>query len=55
MIHFSKYSEQKFDTLNKHQVYFTREQIEDTVAMPDKITKKGSYLVNIIPWAAPNT
>ena len=44
MIQFSNYSEQKFEILNKHKVFFTREQIEDTVATPDKITKKGSYL-----------
>jgi len=44
MIHFTKYAENKFEVLNKHQVYFTREQIEDTVAAPDKITKKGGYL-----------
>jgi len=44
MIRFTKYAEQKFDILNKHKVYFTREQIENTVSAPDKIGKKSSYL-----------
>jgi len=44
MIYFTKYAEQKFDILNKHKVYFTREQIEDTLNLPDKINKKGKYL-----------
>ena len=44
MIHFTKYAEEKFDILNKFKVYFTREQIEDAVKMPDKVTKKGAYL-----------
>jgi hypothetical protein len=44
MIYFTKYAEQKFDTLNKHKVFFTREQIEDVVNCPDKMNKKGRYL-----------
>lgn len=44
MIYFTKYAEQKFDILNKYRVYFTREQIEDTIAAPDKVSKKGKYL-----------
>jgi predicted PolB exonuclease-like 3'-5' exonuclease len=44
MFYFTKYAEQKFDILNKHKVYFTREQIEDTVAAPDKAGKKGKLL-----------
>ena len=44
MIYFTKYAEQKFDILNKHKVYFTREQIEDAVTNPEKISKKGKYL-----------
>ena len=44
MIYFTKYAEQKFNILNKHKVYFTREQIEDVVKLPDKISKKGKYL-----------
>ena len=44
MIYFTKYAEQKFDILNKHKVYFTKEQIEDAVNLPDKVGKKGKYL-----------
>ncbi|MBA3047669.1 hypothetical protein KKC83_04935 [Patescibacteria group bacterium] len=44
MIYFTKYAEQKFDILNKHKVYFTKEQIEDVVNLPDKVSKKGKYL-----------
>lgn len=44
MIYFTKYAEQKFDILNKHKIYFTKEQIEDTLKLPDKTGKKGEYL-----------
>ncbi|MDP3043268.1 MAG: DUF4258 domain-containing protein [bacterium] len=44
MLYFTKYAEQKFDILNKHKVYFTREQIEDAVKSPDKNGKKNRYL-----------
>lgn len=44
MICFTKYSESKFDILNKYKVYFTREQIEDVLRLPDKTSKKGQYL-----------
>ena len=44
MIYFTKYAEQKFDILNKHKIYFTKEQIEDTLKLPDKTGKKGKYL-----------
>ena len=44
MIYFTKYAEQKFDILNKHQVFLTREQIEGAVNQPDEIGKKGKLL-----------
>lgn len=44
MIYFTKYAENKFDILNKHKVYFTHEQIEDTIKSPDKNGKKNKYL-----------
>jgi hypothetical protein len=44
MIYFTKYAEQKFEILNKYKVFFTREQVEDAVKKPEKITKKGRYL-----------
>ena len=43
MIYFTKYAERKFDILNKYGVFFTREQIEDTINNADKINKKGNY------------
>lgn len=44
MIYFTKYAEEKFDILNKHKVFFTREQIEDAVKIPDKLEKKERYI-----------
>lgn len=44
MFYFTKYAENKFDILNKHKVYFTREMIEDAVGVPDKVGKKGKLL-----------
>ncbi len=36
MIYYTKYAEKKFDILNKHGVFFTKEQIKDTMKTPDK-------------------
>lgn len=44
MLYFTKYAENKFDLLNKHKVFFTRERIEDTVYCPDKTAKKNGLL-----------
>lgn len=44
MVYFTKYSEQKFNILNKYKVYFTKEQIEDCLKLPDKVSKKGKCL-----------
>jgi len=44
MFYFTKYAEQKFDILNKHKIFFTREQIEDTISSPDKTGKKDKLL-----------
>ena len=44
MIYFTKYAEQKFDILNKYKVYLRREQIEEAIKLPEKISKKGNYL-----------
>ena len=41
MFYFTKYAEKKFDILNKHKVYFRREQIENAVKLPDEAKKKG--------------
>ncbi len=44
MIHYTHYAEKKFDILNKHKVFFTKEQIEEVIKLPDKTSKKGNYL-----------
>ncbi|MCD4693741.1 hypothetical protein K8R62_00035 [bacterium] len=44
MIHFTKYGEKKFNILNKHKVYFTKEIIEDVIKSPTKKGKKGKYV-----------
>jgi len=44
MLHFTNYANQKFNILNNHKVYFTREQIEDVVCVPDEVGKNGKYL-----------
>jgi hypothetical protein len=36
MITFSTYAEQKFDILNRHKVYITREAVLDAVSTPKK-------------------
>jgi hypothetical protein len=41
MIIFSSYAEQKFDILNRHKVYVTREAVIDTLSKPEKINRKG--------------
>ncbi len=41
MLYFTKYANNKFEILNKHKVYFRREQVEETVKMSDKVKKKG--------------
>ena len=44
MIRYTKYAEEKFDLLHKYKVYFTREQVEDAINLPDKVGKKNNYL-----------
>jgi len=41
---FTKYAEEKFEILNKHKIYFTREQIKDVVLSPEKIDKKEKHV-----------
>jgi len=43
MLHFTKYAEKKFDVLNKHKVFFTREEVEEAILNSDEISKKGKY------------
>ena len=44
MLYYTKYANDKFDILNKHKVFFTKEQIEDVINLPDKLEKRGKYL-----------
>lgn len=44
-MYFTKYAEQKFDILNKHRVYITREQVEDAIRLPIKTKKKGKNYI----------
>lgn len=44
MTHYTKYAEEKFEILNKYQIFFTKEQISDCVLNPEKNSKKGKYL-----------
>ncbi|MCK5320898.1 hypothetical protein KAJ61_05950 [Candidatus Parcubacteria bacterium] len=44
MIYFTSYANQKFEILNKHKVFFRKEEIEDVIKNPDKTVKKGNYL-----------
>lgn len=41
MIYFTKYANNKFELLNKHKVYFRKEQIEEAVGAPEKLKRKG--------------
>jgi hypothetical protein len=43
MIYFTNYANQKFDILNNHKVYFTREDVEGCLTVPEKSGKKGKY------------
>ncbi len=43
MIYFTKYAEEKFDILNKHKVFYTKEQIKDIVLNPDKTEQKNKF------------
>lgn len=40
-MYFTKYAEQKFEILNKHKVYFRKEQIEEAAGAPEKLKRKG--------------
>lgn len=43
MLHFTKYAEKKFEILNRHKVFFRREEIEDAVLNSDEVNKKDKY------------
>lgn len=39
----SSYAQSKFDLLNKHKVFIRQEQIEEAVALPDTVKKRGKF------------
>jgi hypothetical protein len=39
----SSYAQSKFDLLNKHKVFIRQEQIEEAVALPDSVKKRGKF------------
>ncbi|PIR92767.1 hypothetical protein COT99_04445 [Candidatus Falkowbacteria bacterium CG10_big_fil_rev_8_21_14_0_10_43_10] len=43
MIYFTKYANDKFEILNKYKVFITKEEVEEAVKAPDKITAKDRY------------
>lgn len=43
MIHFTKYAEQKFDLLNRHRVFITKEQVEDVLRSPETVEHDKRY------------
>ena len=45
MLYFTKYADQKFDILNNHKVYLTKEMVEDAIRMPDNTKKKGKNFI----------
>jgi len=44
MIYFTSYAQKKFELLNDYKVFITKEQVLDTLNLPDKTTMKGKYL-----------
>ena len=45
MLHFTRYALKKFDILNAHHIFITKEQAEDVVSLPDNVALKGKYHV----------
>lgn len=41
---FTKHAEKKFDILNKYKIFYTKEDILEVVASPQKTGKKNSFL-----------
>ena len=42
-IYFTKYSNDKFEILNKYKVFITKEQVEEALRLPDAAVKKSKY------------
>lgn len=43
-MYFTKYAESKFEILNKHQVFFTKEMVENAIRTPDAVRKKSGFV-----------
>jgi len=43
LITYTNYAEQKFDILNKHKIFFTKEQIEDIIKGDCIVGKKNEF------------
>lgn len=39
----TSYAQSKFDLLNQHGVYIRQEQVEEVVALPDSVKKRGKF------------
>ena len=44
MVYFTKYAEEKFEILQRHQVFFTKEMVKEAIEAPEKETRKGGYV-----------
>jgi hypothetical protein len=44
MVYFTKYAEMKFEILNRHRVFYTKELVEETILGPDKAGRKNGFL-----------
>ncbi len=44
MLYFTKYAGKKFDILNQHKIFITKEEVEEATKLPDATEKKGKYL-----------
>lgn len=43
MVHYTKYAENKFEILNKYQVFLRKEEINEALKSPDKCELVGKY------------
>ena len=43
MISFTSYANNKFELLNKHKVFFRKEEIEDAICSPTEVKKQSKY------------
>lgn len=46
-LYFTKYASDKFEILNKYEIFITKEQVEETLRLPDATRRKGKYLIYV--------